>query len=164
MASPVTTADLQQMVADDLHKGDKAALKSRWIAICTRSVERGWRDLKNRLLVRGYTDAQIEAWDDKVSFTQDQSLFWAFVEGSGLADYSDRDYNKLDHRKEVEDAKFLLVIGGIPVVPGQTDAGYGAVIGGIMTLSEGEVSEYSTFRTQKDRRERWYGCADETCE
>jgi len=87
----------------------------------------------------------------------DQSLFWAFVEGSGLADYSDRDYNKLDHRKEVEDAKFALLINSVPVLPGQANDGTASVLGGNMSTTTGDVSKQSTFRTQKERREWWSG-------
>lgn len=158
MAGPwVTSAELQQAVADDLHKGDKSALRARWVAICDRSVVRGYRDIYTRLVAKGYTPEQLDVWDDRKSFTMDQALFWAFVEGSGLADYSDRDYNKLDHRKELADDSFAIMISGQVVLPGLSSQGIGgSVLGGTLTTDTGEVSPHSTFRTQADRRGAWY--------
>lgn len=151
----VTSEQLQQAVADDLHKGDRTALRSRWVAICDRSIVRGYRDIYTRLVAKGYTPAQLDAWDDRVSYTMDQALFWAFVEGSGLADYSDRDYNKLDHRKELAEESFAIMINGQVVLPGLSamDIG-GSVLGGSLTTDVGEITGPSTFRTQYDRRRR----------
>ena len=63
----------------------------------------GWRDVSNLLRGRGYTDAQLDGWDDRVSYNLDQSLFWAYIEGGGPAEQSERDVKELDHRKQLAD-------------------------------------------------------------
>lgn len=155
MANPwITAATVLDRIANALHVASAASLNARWTAIATRAADAGYRDIYTRLVKRGYTVEQLNSWDYRESFVSDQAAYWALVEGSGLADYSDRDYNKFDHRKELDDAAFAVLINGAVVEPGYSGENPGgSVISGFIAQSGyPEISEGSTFRTQRDRR------------
>lgn len=151
----VTVDDVLQAVADDLHKGDKAQLRTRWTAIATRAVERAHSDLIGILTAKGYTIAQLEGWDDRARYARDQALFWAYVEGAALDNPSDRDYNKLDNRQALIKGDISILINGGVVLPGLSDAAIGgSVLTGVLNTSSNLNVSPSTFDTQAYRRSR----------
>jgi hypothetical protein len=151
MAGPwVTTVDVKGRLTDMLSVG---TLVPRWDSIIGDAISDGYRDLRTRLISRGYTEGQLDAWDDRISYNRDQALFWCFVKGAGLGGYSDQDYSKLDHRKELENPELGISIGGTIVLPGAA-ADVGSVIVGTLVIDAGP-DENSTYRTQSDRREIW---------
>lgn len=150
MAGPyIVAADVKQDVADCLHK-DVAKLKPLWDRITADAVIDGYTDVRNRLLIKGFTDAQVDAWDDRVRYTRDQSLFWALTKGANFGEYSDRDINKLDHRKELE-SPFLIAISinGAMQKPGATVGGP-VQSGTVVTQSDG-VDYGTTFGLKVNR-------------
>jgi hypothetical protein len=153
MAGPyVSSATIKTKLADRLHKLE-ADLDARWDSIITDSIAAAYRDIRARMMnpTLGYTQAQLDAWDDRVSYSVDQTLFWCFVNGAGLDGYSDQDYSKLDHRKELENPGFTMFSGGVIVEPGIIAAGNGSIYSGDICQRSGGVDIHSTFRTEADR-------------
>ena len=99
---------------------------------------------------KGYTSGQLDGWDDRVRFNLDQSTFWALVRGAGLGGYEDRDYSKLDHRKEIEQSATIM-IGGVAVAPSATNPGFGAEVG-TMTFGNTGINYGTTFGLRTLRR------------
>lgn len=147
MAGPyITTGTLLDAIAQGLKKGDAAALKPYWTPIAVRCVERGWRDIRNALAgKKGYTEAQLDGWDDRVSYNLDQSLFWAYIEGGGPADQAENDIKALDHRKELAGEDFLIAVNGVYVTPG-AEVGSGAnMAAGDLTIQAQGIDYGTTF-------------------
>jgi hypothetical protein len=148
----IVVNDLLDAIAQGLKKGDRANLKAYWTPIAGRCVERGWRDVSNLLRGRGYTDAQLDGWDDRVSYNLDQSLFWAYIEGGGPAEQSERDVKELDHRKQLADDSFALRISGVMVAPGgTTDDGAGGVGSGTLPVTSDGTDYGTTFGLRVNR-------------
>lgn len=147
----ITTADLKQAVADSIHK-DITKLHPLWDRLCADCVEAGYADIKNRLLIKGFTIAQVDAWDDGYRYNLDQSLFWALTRGAAFGENSDRDIAKLDHRKELE-SPFLVAIavGGVMVTPGAV-AGQGGQVATGSLLVQSDGTDYGTTFGLKVRR------------
>lgn len=145
MAGPWVTADnLKQEVADILKK-DVSDLAAYWDRHVTRTRNDGYNDLVSRLAGKGYTPAQMDAWDDRERFNRDQALFWLYVKGAGLGAYDDKEINKLDHRKELETATTIM-IGGKAVAPGAETVDDGASVGiGTMTEDDYRIKSDTEF-------------------
>lgn len=115
----VTTQELYDALGRMMHT-EVQDLLPLWERIVEAAAETAAGDILQALLARGYTAAQVEAWDFRKVYNRDIALFWALTHGGGLSpQHSDRDINKLDRRKEL--ATVLLLIGGVPVAPGGTE-------------------------------------------
>jgi hypothetical protein len=147
----ITPAQIKARIADRLSMV-VTALPPKWDGICADAVSAGYSDIVTRLRVKGYTQAQIDVWDDRIRYLTDQAVFWACVNGGIAAGYDDKEFNKLDHRKELEGTTLAIMIGGAIVLPGEAGGIGGSVLGGRLALDNGNVSGPSTFRTQRDRR------------
>lgn len=128
MAGPwISDADLKSALADMLGK-TSASLVGKWTDIVTAANVAAANDIAQRLLARGYSAAQIDAWDYRAVFNRDIGLFWALVKGGGLADYSDVGINKLDRRKELD--TLAVLIGGAVALPAVDATTGGFAVGG----------------------------------
>lgn len=145
-------ADVKQAVADGLKK-DVADLKDYWVRIITRCVERGYADIKNYLIGRGYTMAQLDQWDDRVTYTFDQALFFCYVEGGGPEDQSERDIKRLDRLAWLLKEKdgIAISIGGVMTPPGAPDPAAGMGCGSLPLTNSG-VDYGPTFGLKCNRR------------
>lgn len=142
---------LKQALADRLKKS-VASLQGYWDNIVTDALSAGYSDLVVRLLAKGFTVNQLDAWDDRVRFNKDQSLFWCFVNGAGLGDYSDLSVNKLDHRAELEKSATIM-ISGIATPPGATaETGVTPAVGSLTQQSDG-IDYGSTFGLKINRKD-----------
>ena len=110
-------ADLKAAVASLLSKAP-ADLPSLWDGIITRANADAYGDIKRRLAVRGYTIAQIDAWDDGAEFQHSIGLFWTLSRAAGLHDYNDKFVNRLDRRAELDEV--VVLTGAEVVIPGNT--------------------------------------------
>lgn len=146
MAGPwISEADLKQKVADILKK-DVGDLDAYWDRHVATARTDGYGDIAARLLGRGYTMSQLDAWDDRVKYNRHQALYWLFVEGYLPTDADDREINKLDHRKELEDPGITLMINGQAVPPGSTDeTDGGSVGGGVIDESDYRITTDTEF-------------------
>lgn len=156
MATPpyITTAQLKTRLAAALSKAE-GDLISKWTQIITDALAAGYRDIRQGVMnpKLGYTQDQLDAWDDNASYVMDQSLFWALVNGAGLSGYDPSTYNKLDHRAEMAKPGFVIFIAGVPAVPGAISGGTATgVLGGQIIQGTGGVDLCTTFRTQAERR------------
>jgi hypothetical protein len=121
-----------QDVADVLKKGVDD-LEDYWVRMCVKAEQSAYRDLSGLLLGKGYTLLQLDQWDYRASYSNDQAMFWLFTYTSLGIGYDDKEINKLDHRKELSDSATIL-INGAAVAPGSTDTGG---IGGGLISEEG---------------------------
>src|SRR5690242_11330961 len=104
--------DVLQDVADAFQM-DVSSLNARWSRVVDRSVTQALTELGNILRGKGFTVTQIDSWDDGPVYARMLALFFAFVNGQGLNDYSDRDYNKLDCRKSLRELVSLSIGGNL---------------------------------------------------
>lgn len=118
---------LKQALADMLKKS-VSDLSAYWDRIITEANRSATDDITYRLMARGYSVAQIDQWDQRVTFNTDIGLFWALTRGGGLGDYPDLWVNKLDRRKELD--TIAIFAGGVVILPGADSDGSGFAIGG----------------------------------
>lgn len=149
----ITTAELRTALKDTLHVED-VELETFWAGIITRCVDRGYVDLKNYLMALGYSMAQLDAWDDRKIYTLDQSLYFAYIEGGGPEDQSDRDMKRFDRitlLMKMESNVVALSIGGVMVKPG--GEGSGAMVGsGRMEIHNAGIDYGTSFGLVVNRR------------
>lgn len=120
----------------------------KWVEICNDAANTAYTDLRNILANKGYTPGQMDAWDDRVTYSQDQAMFWAWVNGGQLAP-GDEKADKLDRRKELI-ASVGIMINGVLTEPGADPAvGVGS---GSFAINRGGVDYGSTFGLRVNRQ------------
>lgn len=123
----ITEAELLQEVADIL-KVPLARLDPYWARIISGNGGNGGanqdaaNDINSILQGKGFTVAQIDAWDNRVTFNRDITLHLAFKKAGGLAQYDQNAIDSWDRRKQLMDAATIM-IGGLVVAPGSDDGG-----------------------------------------
>ena len=156
----ITGDDLLTVIAAGL-KTAKASLKSYWTEIAGRCVTRGWMDLATALLAKGYTEAQLDQWDDRVQYNTDQALFWAYTEGGGpTIEGQDNNYNRFDRAAaflKQPPADIAIRIGGAMVAPGASGEA-AAVASGCLNMAGGKLGVHAgtSFGLKSQRREGGY--------
>lgn len=125
-----TAAAVKTELANMVGAASSASLVSRYDGIVATSVEWGYQEIISALRERGYTQAQIDAWDRREEFNLSMALFWALSRGVvKQAEYNS--IKQLDRRKELETVAIL--IDGDLADPG---AGAGMVGYGSLTFDE----------------------------
>jgi hypothetical protein len=125
MAGPfITPSDLLQFASDVLHK-EAEDLDPSWQRLASRAVTQGWAELANIILARGYSAAQLDAWDFRANWNADQALYMLLGYGAGLSDYPTTFRDSFDHRKELAECATIM-LGGVAVAPPADN-----VVGGI---------------------------------
>lgn len=135
MPAPFLTNDqLRASLAGALQKSDPSLLAVDEQVLTEANTFAG-QEILSRMLVRGYTAAQVESWDRLTEYATHLALFWSFTYGGvPYPGYEDR-VKDFDRRKELDSEKTILFIGNQPVFPGaagQSDVG-GAVSFGTIT-------------------------------
>jgi len=97
----ITDDQLKQAVADAM-KQPVTSLAPAWDRIKVDANQEAYKDIVGILLNRGFTQAQIDAWDRGAAMQRLQGLYWAFVHGAGLHNFDDRWVNKYDQRANLE--------------------------------------------------------------
>ena len=168
----VQPSDLLQRVADALHVA-VGSLITAYTRQATTAINNAYSDIRRRMVEKGYSDAQLDAWDDNARFNSDLALFWLLKEAAGLGGYDQEQVQAFDHRKELASPGFVIFINGAPTQPANANStnaplqggnanaiygpgspGCGPFLGGGGTLRDPEISSRSTFFTQADRRRR----------
>lgn len=91
-----------------------AASQTNWDKIVSDSNEAAANDIVRVLVGRGFTKAQVDAWDSRKEFNRDLGLFWCLVKGGVKGNYDPEFIRMLDRRAELE-AVVVTVDGAIPV-------------------------------------------------
>lgn len=108
MAGFVTDAVVLGRVSDLLGV-NVSNLPPKWQTLVQNSNTSAYQEILGRLITRGYTPAQINAWDRGAEFQTDLALFWTLTKGGGLANYSDVFLKALDRRKDLDTV--ILFVG-----------------------------------------------------
>ena len=115
MAGPyISSGELKQAIADRLgYNVDE--LPSHWDRLANECVEQGYRDCAAVLSAQGYTQAQIDAWDDRKLYNRLQGVFRAMVAGATLTGF---DWNVIKEMDQRETLKTLsITTNGVQVYP-----------------------------------------------
>lgn len=113
----ITAAELLTALSDRLKSTSAIELPAYWAGtIVPQAVTAGYQDVLGALLARGFSKAQVDAWDRLGEFHLSQALYWALVNGGATLDQAHPDALKaLDRR---EDLKSVLVFAnGVWVQP-----------------------------------------------
>lgn len=112
----VTTAQVTASLKGLLLKDSSGTLVSWWASIVADAVESAYADILTALVNRGYTQAQVDAWDALLAWSRRLAIYYALSMGAGLHSYDDKFIEKLK-----PDLKFLdtaqISIGGVQATP-----------------------------------------------
>lgn len=123
---PFITADqLKAKLASLLHVPEAKLTGGQWDQIIADSAASAKNEILARLYARGYSLAQITAWDRVEEFQTDIGLFWCLTKGANLLANFPTELDKLDRREELSGAD--IVVAGVIVTP--ADAVVGGMIG-----------------------------------
>lgn len=92
----ITDTQLKTLVAAALKKptADLDAV-DYWPVIITECNAAAYNEIVSRLAARGFTTAQIAAWDRGAEFEKRIGLYWALVEGGCLDAFDDKFIERL---------------------------------------------------------------------
>ncbi len=120
----VTDTDVQTTLAAMLKRADLNSIEGYWTALITQCNAAGYNEVRGALLNRGFTLAQIDAWDRREEFNRDLALWWVGVKGEAyFSDAEKQMLAKLDRREELETV--AVVASGALQSPDSTSGGYG---------------------------------------
>ena len=121
----ISDAQLLAALAAVYGKADPSALAVDPQAVTDANAYAG-NQITGRLLFRGFTLAQIDAWDQRVEFNTTLGLWWLFTFGGVPYVGNDERVRDFDRRKELSDPLTAVFIGGVLVNPdaaAETDPG-----------------------------------------
>ena len=139
---------LLQDVANSLGLNSAADLPARWADIVKDANQMAVADITNILTNKGYTQAQVDAFDDRASVNRKLGLWYALTLGNPLGNYPDKLLDKLDPREFLA-ASGTIRIAGVPTGPtvGATDVGgIGFGVSSARTALEAEFRCNGWFR------------------
>lgn len=143
MAGPWITNDaLTQLVASTIKKA-VVDLAPYWAEFVADSNTDAVADINSILQGKGFTPAQIDAWDNRVTYNRDIALYLALVKGGAMAEYDQTTIDKLDRRKMLTEAGGIM-INGLIVLPGASDTGAGAE-GGVISEAGYRINSHTRF-------------------
>jgi hypothetical protein len=114
----LTDASLRQALAEALSKSDPATLAVGPRTLSDANQFAG-QEVTGRLLGRGYTQAQVDAWDRTVEFATHIALWWLFTYGGVPYIGNDERVKDFDRRKELSDPNTVIFIDGEMILPGR---------------------------------------------
>jgi hypothetical protein len=83
-------------------------LPAQWDGLVDQGVKSGASDVRQRLIGKGFTLAQIESWDQLPQYVLDQAVFWALTRGAVSSEQvSEAKLKTLDRRDELTATGFL---------------------------------------------------------
>ncbi len=144
-ATYVSDAVLLQDVADSLTStGETSDLPPKWTRIVADANQMAVGDLTMLLIGKGYTQADIDAWDDRAACNRKLGVWYALTMGNPLGNYPDKFLENLDPRKMLAEAGAIR-IAGVPKSPGVGESDVGGI-------------SYGTSTTRRDELEREARC------
>src|ERR1700682_3004132 len=97
----LSDSDLKEVLASALHVTPPSQPAAWWDPIVRRSNKAAYREIVRRLAKRGFTQQQIDAWEDGDDFQGKLGLWWCFTLGGLPEDYSDKYLKQLDCRADI---------------------------------------------------------------
>jgi hypothetical protein len=99
----ITDDQLTQWLMDALQKGPDATLEDLWASIITQSNWSAFWEIFGKLSSRGFTQAQILAWDRGAEFNRHIALFFCLSNAQAMAPegYDKTGINSYDRRPEL---------------------------------------------------------------
>ena len=129
MPLPLVTDDSVLSSLANLLKVAVADLPDYWSAVVTESHTAAVQELYGRLLRRGFTKAQIDAWDRAAEFERDLALYWSMTRGGAYSGFNLETVRALDRRKELDYVQ--MFVAGKWVQPAEGASGPGTIgVGG----------------------------------
>lgn len=120
----VTDDDVKETLAAMLKRAAVASTEDYWLGLVPQCNVAGYNEVRGALLNRGFTLAQIDAWDRREEFNRDLALWWVGVKGEAyFSDAEKQMLAKLDRRQELETV--AVVADGALQSPDSTSGGYG---------------------------------------
>ncbi len=97
----ITDAQLLQAVSDRLHQSGPGALPAWWSNVVTEANAGAYQTILGALLERGFSLAQVSAWDRGAEFQKAQGLWLAFSNGGCLDAIDLKELAMLNREKEL---------------------------------------------------------------
>jgi hypothetical protein len=95
----VADSDIQVLMAAALKKATFADLPNYWTNIIQRAHQAAYNEIYMALVRRGFSPAQIAAWDSGPEYELFLSCWWSCVFGGGFHAYDPTWIRELDRRK-----------------------------------------------------------------
>lgn len=139
----LTDADVRLAVAGTL-KVDPADLAGYWDDLIRQCHQSAYWDVRGALLQRGFTAAQVDAWDRGAEFERDLTIYWCLVRGGTLVPaLSAEALDRLDRRAEL--AAVLVETAAAPQPPARTPG----------QIAAGVLADTYTDAAGAVRTDRW---------
>ena len=110
MPNYITDEAVKDQVAAELSLVDRFALEAKYDTICPWAATKATGTIRRKLVARGYTVAQVEAWDDLDEFAVQLSLYWSMARGMNQG-ANDVWVEKLKEAEEDLDTVTILIDG-----------------------------------------------------
>jgi hypothetical protein len=122
-------SDLNDSLADELQKV-RGSLVGFWLGVITEANQWAYNEILSRLVARGFTLAQVTAWDRGAEFQRDMGVWKCIADNAVMQpdSYNVKAKDTLDRRKELSGAPqdniqaCILTINGVFQAP-QTTVG-----------------------------------------
>ena len=119
---------LGDFVKDNLSRAPGNELRQHWDSIISAAIDFGYGEIVSAFGQRGYTPAQVAAWDRGLEFHRDIAAWYALQRMKVLSpdSYNGDTLKTLDRRLDLRGDKskdwpaVVLTIGGVPQNPGGT--------------------------------------------
>lgn len=111
----LTDGQLETALAAALKVASVSDLDDYWDTIVPQANAAAYQEILGRLLRRGFTKAQVDAWDRGSEFQRDIGLYYALIKGGVYAGYDPRTVQALDRRKELDSV--LVFVSGVWKTP-----------------------------------------------
>jgi hypothetical protein len=138
----VSEKDVQEQVKAILSV-DAFDVASGWPRICASAVRSAYGLIYRALAARGYSPAQVAAWDALDDLWSDIAVWFAIVKGGLTKDFDAKYLQLFDRRGELNG--ILLTIGGVIVGPAVS-----AVASGKLATAD------NNFSLADDDLQDWY--------
>ncbi len=106
-----TDSQILQALANRLNVTSAGQLPARWNEIVSSTHSTAYREILGKLLARGFSQAQVDAWDDLATYERELSMFLALSEAGTEASYEADTLRTLDRRRDLLTVE--LFIGGV---------------------------------------------------
>ncbi len=128
----ITTAELKTALAQAYQTPDEEELGIGAVTLAN-AVRFGYNEIIDRMTRRGFSQGQIDAWDRRVEFNTQLSLFWCFAYGGVPTSGDDKWVKNFDVRKDLNEVG--LFIDGLKVWPtlAKNEDPGGKIGGGMLT-------------------------------
>ncbi len=121
----LSDAQIKAQIAAHLSQAEADLDDVKWGPIIQQAHQAAYRAIRGALLLRGFTQAQVDAFDDGAFYERTLSLFFAGISGSFGEAYDLTAIKAMDLRRDLEGCQ--VFISGEWVRPGTGAAGPGTV-------------------------------------